>query len=84
VVARGNIVNTLNSTQPDDSHRLSSLDFDGDGNSDITVYRDGIWYVIRSSDGEQTPVGWGGLPQDIPVPRDYDVTGINWGLYEPY
>ena len=26
-------------------------DYDGDGRTDIAVYRDGIWYVLRSSDG---------------------------------
>ena len=51
------------------------IDFDGDGKSDITVYRDGVWYVIRSSDGGQTSVGWGGAPQDKPVPGDYDGDG---------
>ena len=51
------------------------IDFDGDGRSDITVYRDGIWYVIESLDGGQTSVGWGGAPQDIPVPADYDGDG---------
>ena len=55
-------------------HR-TRFDFDGDGTSDITVYRDGIWYVLRSSDGAQTAVGWGGGPQDIPVPGDYDGDG---------
>jgi Subtilase family/FG-GAP-like repeat len=56
---------------------LSQLiaDFDGDGISDITVYRDGLWFILRSSDGGQTTVGWGGLPQDIPVPADYDGDG---------
>ena len=44
------------------------IDFDGDGKSDITIYRDGVWYVIRSSDGGQRSVGWGGAPQDQPVP----------------
>jgi len=51
------------------------VDFDGDGISDITVYRDGLWFILRSSDGGQTTVGWGGLPQDIPVPGDYDGDG---------
>jgi hypothetical protein len=38
-------------------------------------YRDGTWFVLRSSDGGQTTVGWGGLPQDIPVPADFDGDG---------
>ena len=42
-------------------------DYDGDGRTDIAVYRDGIWYVLRSSDGVQTAVSWGGAPQDIPL-----------------
>src|SRR5262249_15954688 len=46
-----------------------------DGRTDIAVYRNGIWYVLRSSDGVQTAVAWGGAPQDIPVPGDYDGDG---------
>jgi hypothetical protein len=42
-------------------------DFDGDGKVDIAVYRDGNWFIIRSSDGGVTVVGWGGLAQDIPL-----------------
>jgi hypothetical protein len=47
-------------------------DFDGDGRNDIAVYRDGTWFIIRSFDEGVTTTGWGGLPQDIPVPADYD------------
>ena len=50
-------------------------DFDGDGRSDITIYRDGIWFILRSIDGAGTTTGWGGLAQDIPVPQDYDGDG---------
>ena len=42
-------------------------DYDGDGKADIGLYRDGIWYVLRSSDGVQTAVARGGAPQDIPL-----------------
>jgi hypothetical protein len=51
------------------------VDFDGDCKSDIGVYRDGIWFILRSSDGTAMAPGWGGLPQDIPVPADYDGDG---------
>jgi hypothetical protein len=53
----------------------SDVDFDGDGRNDIGVYRDGMWFIIRSLDGGGTTTGWGGLPQDIPVPGDYDGDG---------
>jgi hypothetical protein len=44
-----------------------SADYDGDRKADIAVYRDGVWFILRSSDGGQTTVGWGGLPQDVPL-----------------
>ena len=49
-------------------------DYDGDGKTDIAVYRGGNWYIVRSSDGAQTLVQWGGA-QDIPVAADYDGDG---------
>ena len=51
------------------------VDFDGDGLSDIGVYRNGVWFIRRSLDGGITAVEWGGLPQDKPVPADYDGDG---------
>ena len=50
-------------------------DYDGDGKADVAVYRDGLWFILRSSDGGQTTVVWGGSPQDIPVPADFDGDG---------
>ena len=39
------------------------------------MYRDGTWFILRSSDGGQTTVGWGGALADVPVPADYDGDG---------
>ena len=50
-------------------------DYDGDGKTDMAVYRDGTWFILRSFDGGVTATGWGGLPQDVPVPADYDGDG---------
>ena len=50
-------------------------DYDGDGKADLAVYRDGLWFIWRSSDGVQTAVRWGGLPQDKPMLGDYDGDG---------
>src|SRR5262249_7806544 len=42
-------------------------DYDGDGKTDVAVYRNGGWYILRSSDGRVTFTEWGGIAQDIPV-----------------
>ncbi len=51
-------------------------DFDGDGKTDIAVYRNGAWFISNSRGGN-TVVGWGGAAQDIPVQADYDGDGKN-------
>ena len=50
-------------------------DHDGDGKTDVGVYRNGVWFILKSSNGGVTTVGWGGLAQDLPVPADYDGDG---------
>jgi spore coat protein A, manganese oxidase len=44
-------------------------DYDGDGKADLAVYRDGVWFVLQSSNGGAMQTGWGGLAQDIPLNR---------------
>jgi glucose/arabinose dehydrogenase len=55
--------------------RLRS-DYDGDGVSDLGVFRSasGVWLTVRSSDGAATGAQWG-QPGDLAVPGDYDGDG---------
>src|SRR5262249_55630807 len=50
-------------------------DFDADLKAEIAVYRDGTWWIVRSSDGVVISTLWGGAAQDILVPGDYDGDG---------
>lgn len=52
----------------------TAVDFDGDGKSDVSIYRDGVWSVRRSSDSVVAATGLGG-PTWTPVPADYDGDG---------
>ncbi|MBC7909660.1 MAG: VCBS repeat-containing protein, partial [Pyrinomonadaceae bacterium] len=54
------------STVSDKAH----ADFDGDGKTDVSVYRDGTWYLLQSRDGFKA-VAWG-TAGDLLAPVDYD------------
>ncbi len=49
------------------------FDFDGDGRSDISVYRNGTWYLQQSANG--SAAAQFGLPNDKLTPADYDGDG---------
>jgi len=46
-------------------------DFDGDGKADAGIYRNGWWFIKRSSDGGMTAFPHGGLPQDIALNQGF-------------
>jgi hypothetical protein len=56
--------------------RARARDFDGDGRSDVAVFRSSsaTWLVIQSSTDTAVQTDWG-LEGDIPVPGDYDGDG---------
>ena len=61
------------------------FDFDGDGRSDISVFRPStnVWYSLLSGSSSVSIRGFG-ANGDIPVPADYDNDGkTDYGIFRP-
>lgn len=58
--------------QPVAQPQRAQFDFDGDGRTDVSVFRpsDGRWYLLRSAVGFTAPQ-WG-ISSDLLAPADYD------------
>ena len=53
---------------------FASADYDGDGATDIAVFRAGVWYIIDSATGNFRYEYWG-TSGDVPAANDYDGDG---------
>jgi uncharacterized repeat protein (TIGR03803 family) len=67
--------------------RATRGDFDGDGKTDVAVYRPvgGQWHILQSTSMFQADASYQwGLSTDVPVPADYDGDGrADIAIYRP-
>jgi uncharacterized delta-60 repeat protein len=58
------------------ARRIINFDYDGDGKSDISVFRpsENKWYVLKSSNGQVVQQVFA-IAGDVPVPADFDGDG---------
>jgi hypothetical protein len=57
---------------------LVAADYDGDGQTDLAVWRQGTWYIWQSTTGNYRAEQWGSSAApyfDQAVPGDYDGDG---------
>lgn len=89
VLIAGNLFTVNQAAQVVASGRARKTDFDGDGRSDLSVWRGlpGDWRVLLSSTSQPLNFTWGSALapyNDIPVPGDYDGDGkTDYAVWRP-
>lgn len=81
--ADGTVVGTSNTNKT--VFHLPPADFDGDGKTDISIFRPdtGAWYVLQSTTGGFFAAAFG-ISTDKLMPGDYDGDGwVDFGVYRP-
>jgi len=59
------------------------MDYDNDQKADIAVFRNGVWFILNSSNNTLTVKFWG-TSGDIPAPGFYTLQGgLNLAVYRP-
>lgn len=77
--------NTATTTNTATNASVPRFDYDGDGRSDIVVWRpsDGTWYILRSTDGTVIYQQFGQSGDKL-APADYDGDGItDFAVFRP-
>lgn len=77
--------NTATTTNTAVNASVPRFDYDGDGITDIVIWRpsDGLWCIVRSTDGTVIYQHWG-TSGDKLVPADYDGDGkTDFAIYRP-
>jgi hypothetical protein len=55
----------------DSSDKPVPGDYDGDGKTDVAIYRNGAWWIRLSSNGTLVMSGPFGTSGDVPIPAAY-------------
>ncbi len=53
---------------------LTPADFDGDNRTDVAIFRNGVWWILNSSNNSVSATQFG-LTGDVPIPNDFDGDG---------